>query len=255
MKLSVILPVYNEALAIREVLNRVLHAPLAQGTELEVIVADDGSTDSTVSIVHEFLNEHPQFRSFVILHRGLINHGKGAAVRAGMKLATGDIVIIQDGDLEYSPMDYPILLRPFEDLQVQVVYGSRFLNGIPPGMRRLNRLANLILSFVTSTLYRVSLTDEATGYKVFRRSVLDRIHLHSRGFEFCPELTSKVLQAGYSIVEVPIRYNPRGILEGNKIKARDGFIAVWWLLKLKLASFRKRKFENKNAKPRPIPVA
>ena len=225
-------------------MNRVLHAPLSQGTELEVIIADDGSTDSTVLIVREFLNEHPQFKNLVVLHRGLINHGKGAAVRAGMKLATGDIVIIQDGDLEYSPLDYPVLLAPFENSDVHVVYGSRFLNGVPPGMRWLNRLANLILSFVTSALYRVALTDEATGYKVFRRSVLDRIQLQSRGFEFCPEFTSKVLQAGYSIVEVPIRYNPRGILEGKKIKARDGFIAVWWLLKLKLASFRKRNVEN-----------
>jgi len=248
---SIIIPVYNEEPAIRELLRRVFKAALPDGIKRDVYVVDDGSTDSTVGHIDEFLTEYPQYKDSLHIFKSLVNHGKGAAVRAGFKLAKGDVIIIQDGDLEYSPDDYPALLEPFKNPEVDVVYGSRFLRGTPKGMRKLNLLANLILTTTTKLLYKTKLTDEATGYKVFRRSILDSITFKSRGFEFCPEFTSKVLSAGYTIVEVPIRYNARGILEGKKIKARDGFIAVWWLIKLRFAATSKKteeKAKNKESR-------
>lgn len=231
-KVSVIIPVYNEALAVSEVLRRVCKAPLPEGFESEVVVVDDGSTDHTIETIEEFKQEHPEYAERVRVHESLINHGKGAALRAGFKMATGDILLVQDGDLEYSPSDYPRLLEPFQDPKVHVVYGSRFFDGLPGGMKLPNLLANVILSSTTTIFYGQRVTDEATGYKVFRRSVLDRFDLNCRRFEFCPEFTGNVLKAGYRIHEVPISYNPRGILEGKKIKASDGFIAIWWLLKI-----------------------
>ena len=235
-KVSIVIPVYNEALAISEVLRRVCLAPLGPDAVKEVIIVDDGSIDSTLRCIEEFLGAHPEYKSIIKIHTGLINHGKGAALRAGFKLATGDVIIVQDGDLEYSPQDYPILLKPFQDPRVNVVYGSRFVYGFPEGMRVLNRIANVILTLATRILYAQKITDEATGYKVFRRSVLQGIELSCLEFEFCPEFTSKVLRAGLQIIEVPISYNPRGILEGKKIRARDGFIALWWLIKFRFAA-------------------
>lgn len=244
-KVSVIIPVYNEALLVGEILRRVFHAPLIDGAVLEVVVVDDGSTDATLTAIQEVLGEHPEYRPHFKLHTGLVNHGKGAALRAGFKLVTGDVIIIQDGDLEYSPSDYPVLLAPFRDPDVEIVYGSRFSAGFPTGMRKANLLANLVLTYSTRVLYGQKITDEATGYKVFRRSVLDKIRLHSRGFEFCPEFTGKAMLAGIHIAEVPISYNPRGILEGKKIRARDGFVAIYWLAKVRadaaMAAFRAGK--------------
>ncbi len=235
-KVSIVIPVYNEALAIGEVLRRVCLAPLFGDAEKEVVVVDDGSTDETHQCIKDFVDEHPHWVPMIKVHAGLINHGKGAAVRAGLKVATGDVIIIQDGDLEYSPNDYPKLLAPFADPAVTVVYGSRFLHGHPKGMRIANLVANKVLTLTTRVLYSQDMTDEATGYKVFRSSVLNDFELTSRGFEFCPEFTGKVLSAGHTIYEVPIDYNARGILEGKKIKARDGFIAMWWLVKTRIGA-------------------
>ncbi len=232
-RVSIIIPVYNEALLIGEILRRVFLAELVDGADREVVVVDDGSTDGTVGAIQQFLSEHPGHAAAVKVHTGLVNHGKGAALRAGFRLATGDIILIQDGDLEYSPTDYPALLAPFADPQVDVVYGSRFYNGLPKDMRKLNLLANLILTYSTRVLYGQRISDEATGYKVFRRAVLGRFELACRGFEFCPEFTGKAMLAGIRIHEVPIHYNPRGILEGKKIRATDGLVAIYWLAKVK----------------------
>lgn len=238
---SVVIPVYNEAPAVSEVLRRVCKASLPAGFDSEIVVVDDGSTDHTIETIEEFRLEHPEYADRVRVHESLINHGKGAALRAGFKIAEGDIILVQDGDLEYSPSDYASLLEPFADPAVQVVYGSRFFHGAPKGMKLPNLLANLILSFTTTLLYGQRITDEATGYKVFRRSVLDRFELSCRRFEFCPEFTGNVLKAGFRIHEVPIHYNPRGILEGKKIKASDGFVAIWWLLKVWLLGTVRRR--------------
>jgi glycosyltransferase involved in cell wall biosynthesis len=229
---SIIIPVYNEALAVREVLRRVCKAPLPEWCDAEIVVVDDGSTDRTIESIRDFVEEHPEFIGKLKLHESLINHGKGAALRAGFKIAEGDLLLVQDGDLEYSPSDYPRLLAPFQDPEVDVVYGSRFMHGTPKGMKLPNLLANRILSWTATLLYGQRVTDEATGYKVFRKQVLDRFELQCRRFEFCPEFTGRVLQAGYRIHEVPISYNPRGILEGKKIKASDGLVAIYWLFKV-----------------------
>lgn len=234
MKVSVLIPVYNEALAIREVLRRVCSAPLPIGWEKEVIVVDDGSTDFTYRQIQEFCDDNPVWKKSLIVHRGSINYGKGAAIRQGLRLAQGEVILIQDGDLEYSPEDYPRLLKPFEDSEINVVYGSRFIKGPPRGMRRLNLLANYILSFAATLLYGHKLTDEATAYKVFRRRIIDEIPLTAKRFEICPELTAQMLLKGHKIFEIPISYNPRGVLDGKKIRAWDGFIALWWLLKMRI---------------------
>ena len=236
MKVSIIIPVYNEALAIHEVLRRVCEAQIPEGWTKEIIVVDDGSVDTTTEQLIEFYDQHPNYQSILRFHYGILNHGKGVAVRVGLKLVTGDIVLVQDGDLEYSPKDYMALMEPFKDESVKIVYGSRFFGGPPKGMRLPNLAANYILSTSVRVLYGHALTDEATGYKLFRSEVMDHFLLNARGFEFCPEFTAKVLLSGFEILEIPISYNPRGILEGKKIRARDGFIAMWWLLKLRFKS-------------------
>jgi glycosyltransferase involved in cell wall biosynthesis len=224
--------VYNEAPAVAELLRCVCKAPLPDWCEMEVVVVDDGSTDHTMETIREFAREHTEYAPRLRIHESLINHGKGAALRAGFKIAAGDIILVQDGDLEYSPSDYATLLEPFSDPDVHVVYGSRFLRGIPSGMKRRNLIANLVLSATATILYGQRITDEATGYKVFRRHVLDHFELACRRFEFCPEFTGNALKAGFRIHEVPIHYEPRGILEGKKIRASDGIVAITWLLKV-----------------------
>ena len=231
-KVSVVVPVYNEAPAIAELLRRVCEAELPPAFEKEVVVIDDGSTDNSMRSVREFIEANPRWAGVVKLHESHINHGKGAAVRAGFKVASGNILIVQDADLEYSPSDYGKLLEPFADPNVHVAYGSRFMHGLPAGMKLPNLVANLVLSWTTTLLFGQRLTDEATGYKVFRKHVLEHFELRSRGFEFCPEFTANVLKAGFRIHEVPISYNPRGVNEGKKIRTRDGFIALWWLVKI-----------------------
>jgi dolichol-phosphate mannosyltransferase len=250
-KVSVVIPVYNEAPAVAELLRRVCKAPLPADFEMEVVVVDDGSTDRTMATIREFLAEHSEYADRLKIHESLINHGKGAALRAGFKIAAGEVILVQDGDLEYSPSDYPKLLEPFRDADVQVVYGSRFLDGMPKGMKLRNLVANLVLSAATTILYGQRVTDEATGYKVFRRRVLDRFELACRRFEFCPEFTGNVLKAGFRIHEVPISYEPRGILEGKKIKASDGFVAVRWLF----AIWFRETFRNRRAAKPAVPPA
>lgn len=222
MKLSIIIPVYNEVGSIREILRRVQATGLAD----EIIVVDDGSTDGTREILQE-LDGQEKIR--VLLHPK--NQGKGSAVRTGLAAAQGDVILIQDADLEYDPREYPTLLRPIQEGIADVVYGSRFLGGGRRPILFWNMVANKILTFLTNILYNNILSDMETGYKVFRRSVLDGVTLHARRFEFEPEFTAKMLKRHVRIFEVPITFNPRDYSAGKKIKAKDAFHALWTLLK------------------------
>jgi glycosyltransferase involved in cell wall biosynthesis len=225
MKVSIIIPVYNESRTLPELLARVRQAPLPAGCDREIIVIDDGSSDGTAQMLQAQADA-----GVVIARQNGANRGKGSAIRAGIGVASGDVVLIQDGDLEYDPNDYALLLDPLLRGEADVVYGSRF-RGRPAGMAWKNRVANRILTTAANLLYRADITDEATAYKAFRMPVLRRLRIESRRFEFCPEVTAKVRRLGYRIHEVPIRYNARGIAEGKKIRARDGFLALWTLLR------------------------
>jgi len=218
MKVSIIIPVYNEFRTFSQVLERVRRAPLPAGCAKEIIVIDDGSTDGTAQTLDE------------VTYQRISHSGKGVALRTGIDLATGDIVLIQDGDLEYDPNDYARILEPIVRGEAAIVYGSRFL-AKPVAMARANRIANRILTAVANLLYSAQLTDEATAYKAFRTEVLRGIPLACRRFEFCPEVTAKARRLGFRIHEVPVSYNARGIAEGKKIRARDGWEALFTLVK------------------------
>jgi glycosyltransferase involved in cell wall biosynthesis len=222
MKLSVIIPVYNEVESIRAILKRVQDTKLAH----EIIVVDDGSQDGTREILKK-LDGRNKVR--VVLHER--NQGKGAAVRTGMAAAKGDVLLIQDADLEYDPRDYPELLRPIKEGLADVVYGSRFLGRAHRVTMFWHMVANKSLTFLTNVLYDTILTDMETGYKAFRRKVIEGMVIRSNSFNFEPEFTAKILKRKYRIFEVPITFNPRDYSEGKKIKLHDAFEAVWALLK------------------------
>lgn len=226
MKLSVIIPVYNEAATISLVIERVLDVELG-GYEREIIVVDDGSTDGTGTALTDLGARWPG-RLKVVRHER--NRGKGAAIRTALEHVTGDIVLTQDADLEYDPRDYPALLAPFEDSAVQVVYGSRTLRANPRSSWSFY-WGGRLLSWVASLLYGARVSDEATGYKAFRVDLLRSLNLQPTRFEFCPEVTGKILRRGIEIHEVPISYRPRSVVEGKKIRWRDGLQAVWTLAK------------------------
>jgi len=222
MKLSVIIPVYNEVENIEEILKRVKATKRAA----EIIVVDDGSQDGTRDLLKKLDGKG---RVRVILREK--NQGKGAAIRSGLDAATGDILLIQDADLEYDPRDYPALLQPLEEGLADVVYGSRFLGGPRRATMFWHMIANKMLTFMTNILYDTILSDMETGYKVFRREVVDGMKLRSKRFDFEPEFTAKALKRKYHIYEVPISFNPRDYSQGKKIGLKDAFEAVWTLLK------------------------
>lgn len=222
IKLSIIIPVYNEVNSLSEIVQRVQQTNLAW----EIILVDDGSQDGTREILKE-LDGKENIR--VILHEK--NQGKGAAVRTGLAAARGDVLLIQDADLEYDPRDYPLLLRPIEEGIADIVYGSRFLGGPRRVTMFWHMVANKMLTFMTNLLYDTILSDMETGYKVFRREVIEGMPLHAKRFDFEPEFTAKVLKRHYRIYEVPISFNPRDYSQGKKIKLKDAFEAVWTLLK------------------------
>jgi glycosyltransferase involved in cell wall biosynthesis len=222
MKLSVIIPIYNEVESLREIVKRVQDTKLAW----EIVLVDDNSIDGTRDLLKEMDGKD---NICVVLHEK--NQGKGAAVRTGFGAARGDILLIQDADLEYDPRDYPTLLKPLEEGIADVVYGSRFLGGPRRVVMFWHMVANYLLTFMTNILYNTILSDMETGYKVFRRKVIEGMPLHAKRFDFEPEFTAKVLKRKYRIYEVPISFNPRDYSEGKKIKLKDAFEAVWTLLK------------------------
>jgi glycosyltransferase involved in cell wall biosynthesis len=219
--LSVVMPVYNERTTIEEIIARVLAVPV----RTELIVVDDGSTDGT----RDILTRLAQARPFTLIFQPK-NAGKGAALRRGFEEVTGDLVIIQDADLEYSPEEYPEVISLICEGRADVVYGSRFL-----GRHRVflftHYAGNRLLTLVTNILYNTMLTDMETCYKVMRTEVLRSFKVKSNGFGIEPELTAKIFKRGYRVYEVPITYDGRGYEEGKKITWRDGVVALWVLLK------------------------
>lgn len=233
MKVSIIVPVYNEAKTIRQILSRVEQVKFPKGITQEIIIVDDGSFDNTLAEIEKLKSK----RRLIQHHKNL---GKGAAVRTGIRHATGDVILIQDADLEYNPQDFPALLTPFSDSKIQVVYGSRLMNYplVLFGKNRtplpLHWLANKVLTVVTNMLYGQNITDMETGYKVVRRSLINSLHLSSRRFDIEPEITAKILKKGITIHEVPIRVQPRTYAQGKKIGWHDGLAAVWVLVKYRI---------------------
>jgi glycosyltransferase involved in cell wall biosynthesis len=224
---SVIVPVYNEAAHVDELLQAIHASPVKK----EIIIVDDGSTDGT----REKLRSLPPFDDVTIVFHEK-NCGKGAAVRTALAYAQGEYVVIQDSDLEYDPQDYPALLRPLEEGKANVVYGMR-----PDRPERGLRffLGAKLLTWLTNFLYRAGIHDEATCYKAVRRSLLARIELQCRRFEFCPEVTAKLCRMGEKIAEVPISYIPRSAAEGKKIRHSDGWLAVWTLIRYRFVPRRR----------------
>jgi glycosyltransferase involved in cell wall biosynthesis len=227
MKLSVVMPVYNEQATLREVVSRVLAVPL----EVELICVDDGSRDGSREILAELQIDHPQIR--VMLQPK--NMGKGAALRCGIQEATGDFIIIQDADLEYDPSDYPALLGPLIEDKADVVYGSRFLGSGPHRVLYFwHSVGNSLLTLISNALTNMNMTDMETCYKVFRREILQSIPIEEDRFGFEPEITVKISKRRLRVYEVGIGYWGRTYEEGKKIGWRDGFRALWCLLKYSL---------------------
>lgn len=224
---SVIVPVFNEAAHVDELLQAIHASPVKK----EIIIVDDGSTDGT----REKLQALPPIDDVtLVFHES--NCGKGAAIRTALAYARGEYVLIQDSDLEYDPQDYARLLRPLTEGQANVVYGVR-----PDRPERGLRffLGAKLLTHLTNFLYRAGIHDEATCYKVVRRSLLAQLHLECRRFEFCPEVTAKLCRLGEKIAEVPISYNPRSAVEGKKIRHSDGWLAIWTLIRYRFVPRRR----------------
>ena len=228
-KISVIIPVYNEARTVEKLLAKVL----AVNLNLEIILVDDASTDESIKIVLDKRNKEQLTNLKLIRHEK--NKGKGYAIRTGLKEVTGKIVIIQDADLEYDPEDYYELIKPIESGEYKVVYGSRNLRKENIKRKDANYYGNKLLTFVSNVLYGARITDEATCYKVFETKAIKSLKLKCKRFEFCPEVTAKVRKKGYKIKELPISYEPRSIAEGKKINWKDGIEALWTLIKFRFS--------------------
>jgi len=228
MKLSIIIPVYNEVNTIREIINRVDAVEL----DKEIIIVDDCSTDGTREITEDIKNNEKFNSDLRVVHHSK-NQGKGAAIRTGINYTTGDIVIIQDADLEYDPEDYHILIKPIIEGKADVVYGSRFL-GIHRCFMFWHYMGNKLLTGLANILFNTILSDMESCYKAFRAEVIKDIRIKSNRFNFEPEITAKVLKRKLRIYEVPISYTGRDYSEGKKINWKDGFRAIYALIKYRL---------------------
>lgn len=226
MKLSIIIPVFNEQATIRQILEKIENVDFA-GTEKEIIIIDDFSTDGTREILKTY---EDQYR--ILYHDK--NYGKGRALRNGLAVAAGDIVVIQDADLEYDPSDFKLMLDKMVESDAQVVYGSRRLRRSYLKSRHSGHIfaiGGIVLTWLTNFLYKTQITDEPTCYKMFQADLLKSLNLQCQRFEFCPEVTAKIAKRGIKIYEVPINYEPRHKNEGKKINWRDFLEAVWTVVK------------------------
>ena len=227
--LSILIPAYNEQATIGLLLEKVAQLSLPADIARELVVVNDASTDGTAAVVRQFQAAHPGVPLKYLEHPR--NRGKGAAVRTAIDAATGDILVIQDADLEYDPNDFNLMLPHILSGECQVVYGSRFLNKRNRHSYQSFYLGGRFLSLCANLLYRQHLTDEPTCYKMFTAPLLKSMKLDCTGFEFCPEVTAKAARAGHRIKEVAINYYPRSIKEGKKIKWHDGIRAIWTLIR------------------------
>jgi dolichol-phosphate mannosyltransferase len=239
---SVIVPVYNEAAHVDELLRAIHASPVKK----EIVIVDDGSTDGTREILQAL---PPSDDVTIVFHER--NCGKGAAIRTALAYAHGEYILIQDSDLEYDPQDYPALLRPLEEGKANVVYGVR-----PDRPERGLRffLGAKLLTHLTNLLYGAGIHDEATCYKVVRRSLLAQVQLECRRFEFCPEVTAKLCRMGEKIAEVPISYHPRSAVEGKKIRHSDGWQAIWTLIRYRFTP-RRRWLQSSGRPEAPFAVS
>jgi glycosyltransferase involved in cell wall biosynthesis len=230
MKLSIIIPAYNEEKTILKVINKVKNTKVGN-INIEIIIVDDFSTDDTKRILSKVKSKDLK----VLFHQK--NQGKGAAIRTGLKQVTGDIILIQDADLEYDPKEYKKLLDPILEGKVEVVYGSRVaaIKRNLEKMYKLHYFGNLFLTIATNMLYGTKITDMETGYKVFRKEVIKNIRLKAKRFDFEPEITAKILKKGYKIKEVPIDFMGRKFKEGKKITWKDGVKAMYYLIKYRFS--------------------
>jgi dolichol-phosphate mannosyltransferase len=235
--LSIVIPCFNERATLATIVERVLASPVA--LQKEIVLVDDGSTDGSTDLIRSLVETHRSPRASLVAVYHERNRGKGAALRSGFAAATGDIVLVQDADLEYDPGDYPALVKPIVDGVAKVVYGSRWFNRhfhVPHPERAWFMFGNWVVTQLANVLYGAHVTDGATCHKAFDAALLKSLPLRCERFEFCAEVTARVRQRGERIWEVPIYYYPRSIAEGKKIRPRDGLEAIWTLLRCRFSS-------------------